>query len=237
MAVVEEVSAFDFKKIARSVFGKEPEEKVILLRRAMRGKSDWLRIVGLWEVGQGAEGELEDEVARWGDGFSKKTSEVARRALEEMHHGKVEERAMGLTVVEKVLKLQGVDVLKEASTEDLAYVAQIAEEVETLAGEVIYNPGDLPDGLYVILSGEVKLHRGSEDIANLGSGESFGSWALLDGSPRVASATMLSRGVLLRVDRDEFIDVMGDRVELVQAIFKAAVARLRNLASEERLQG
>ena len=44
--------------------------------------------------------------------------------------GEDSEPKMGLTLVEKALKLRAVDVLREAASEDLAYVAQIAEERE-----------------------------------------------------------------------------------------------------------
>ena len=52
-----------------------------------------------------------------------------------------------------------MDVLKQASSEDLAYVAQIADEVELDEGEVIYTEDDAPDALYVVASGAVRLHR------------------------------------------------------------------------------
>lgn len=138
---------------------------------------------------------------------------------------------MGLTDVEKALKLQQVDVLQQASTEDLSYIAQIAREEEYEPDAAVYTAGDLPDALYVVIAGRVRLHRDEMEIATLGVGEAFGSWALLDESPRVASATALEHTTLLRVSREEFLEILADRVDIVQAVFKAMVERLRSLAS------
>ena len=137
---------------------------------------------------------------------------------------------MALTVVERALKLQTVDVLQHASSEDLAHVAQIAQEVEFADGAEIYSEGDAPDALFVVLSGTVRLLRGLEEIGAVGEGEAFGSWALFDEAPRVASAKAGATTTLLKVDRQEFLELLADRVDIVQAIFRAMVARLRQLA-------
>ena len=137
---------------------------------------------------------------------------------------------MALTVVERALKLKTVDVLQAASSEDLAQVAQIAEEIDLPANASIYGEGDAPDALFVVISGAIKLTRGSEEIGTVGQGEAFGTWALFDEAPRVASATTTAPTVMLKVDREEFLELLADRVDIVQAIFKAMVARLRQLA-------
>ena len=137
---------------------------------------------------------------------------------------------MSLTLLERALKLRAVDVLKDASSEDLAYVAQIAEEREVSAGTALYAEGDAPDALYVILSGEVDLAQGDDAIGTASEGEAFGSWALVDESPRVASATAKTDATLLTVDRADFQDLLADRPDIVQAVLKAMVKRIRALA-------
>ena len=147
-----------------------------------------------------------------------------------LNREKKREAAMGLTTIEKAMKLQRVDVLQRASMEDLMHVAQITEEVEVPAGAAIYAVGDAPDALFVVISGSVRLHRDEAEIATLGEGESFGSWALVDEAPRVAAATAAEPAMLLKVNRQDFVELLADRVDMVQAVFKAMVERLRNLA-------
>jgi AAA family ATP:ADP antiporter len=141
-----------------------------------------------------------------------------------------EETSMGLSLVEKALELGTVDVLGRVSSEDLAYIAQIAEEVALAPGAAIYAYGDAPDALYVILSGAVRLHQEKDEIGVLGAGEAFGSWALFDDAPRVASAIADGPTTVLKVDRDEFLELLGDRMAITRAIFKAMVERIRSLA-------
>jgi CRP-like cAMP-binding protein len=136
---------------------------------------------------------------------------------------------MAFTIVEKVIFLQNVDVFSSVPTEQLAYIAAIAEEVSYLEGDAIYEKDDLPDALYVVLDGKVRLHRDGEDITVAGEREAFGTWALLDEEPRVATASVEEDTRLLRVDRDDFMELLADRSEITQGVFKTIVGRMRSL--------
>ena len=235
MALIEAANAGEFTSAARVAFELHAEDEAVMLQRHIQGQNEWLRAVVVWHVGHNRKIELRSHVAaQVGEVSSLSPSPrfaaVAKRALEELDNPESKEPTMGLTVVEKVLRLQSVDVFEAASTDDLAHVAQIAEEVELAGGEAVYAEGDAPDALYVVLSGEVKLHRGSDEIGQLSAGEAFGSWALLDEAPRVASATTVGPATLLKVEREEFLELLADRVDIVQAVFKAMVDRLRKLA-------
>ncbi len=59
-------------------------------------------------------------------------------------------------------------------------------------GETIIKEGDIDDSFYILISGEVTVLKGKEDVAVLGKGECFGEMAYLTGDPR--SATIVSRG-------------------------------------------
>ena len=136
---------------------------------------------------------------------------------------------MSLTVVEKVIFLQNVDVFGGVSTEQLSYVAAIAETVSFLEGDDIYVANDVTDALYVVIDGRVRLHRDGEEIMTAGPKEAFGTWALLDDEPRVATATVIEDARLLRVDRDDFMELLTDHSEITQGLFKTVVGRMRGL--------
>ncbi|MEE8577528.1 MAG: cyclic nucleotide-binding domain-containing protein, partial [candidate division Zixibacteria bacterium] len=63
-----------------------------------------------------------------------------------------------LTVIEKVIFLQNVDVFDHVPTEQLAYLAAVAEEVTYEAGTDVFKEDDPSDSLYLILEGQVRLH-------------------------------------------------------------------------------
>ncbi len=137
-----------------------------------------------------------------------------------------------LTVIEKVIFLQHVDVFSEVSTEQMAYIAAIVEEVTFLKAVDIYREQDLPDAIYLIVDGKVRLHRDGSDIAVIGSQEAFGTWALFDEEPRVATATTVQETRLLRVSREDFFDLLSDHVQITQGVLRALTKRLRGLIGE-----
>ena len=134
-----------------------------------------------------------------------------------------------LTVIEKVIFLQNIDVLAEVPTEALAALAAIAEEVSYESGENIYKENDSPDALYFVLDGRVRLHKGDQNIVTVENKQAFGTWALFDESPRLVTATVEDDCDLLRIDRDDFIDLLADNVQITQGVLKMMARRLRGL--------
>ncbi|MCZ6765564.1 MAG: cyclic nucleotide-binding domain-containing protein [bacterium] len=134
-----------------------------------------------------------------------------------------------LSVVEKVMLLQNVDVFTDLKTEQLSYLAAIAEEVSYSADESIYKIDDPSDSLYVVLDGRVRLHRGDEEISVASASDPFGTWALFDTTPRVTSATAVADSRLLYIDREDFLDLLSDHVQVTEAVMNALVRRLRDL--------
>jgi CRP-like cAMP-binding protein len=77
------------------------------------------------------------------------------------------------------------------------------------AGDVIIRQGEPAKDYYLIRSGRAEVARTKPDgsplvLAVLGAGECFGEEALLTGSPRNASVTMLSEGLLMRLSKQDF---------------------------------
>lgn len=132
-----------------------------------------------------------------------------------------------LTTVEKVLFLKSIGIFSGLPGEDLAPIARIAEEVDFHAGEEVFREGDPGDSLYLVVHGKARVHRGRREIALLGEKECFGEMALLDGEARSASVAAAEDLQTLRISRDDFFDILGDRVEIAQGIFKVLTGRLR----------
>lgn len=152
---------------------------------------------------------------------------VVARALRLVRDGHSEEDADVYSTLEKLVLLRASPVFKGIQGEDLAPLARIAEHMAVAPGEAVFAEHDTADALYVIIRGRVKIHRGDEQLASLGPGEPFGEMAALDGSPRSASATATEDSELLRIDSDEFYEVLHEQVELAEGIIRTLIARLR----------
>jgi len=135
-----------------------------------------------------------------------------------------------LSPIEKVLLLQNVDVFSEVPTDQLAALAAISREVTFLAEEDIYRENQSPDALYLVIEGSVKLHQGDRVITMAGRHTAFGTWALFDDEPRVMTATAVEDVRLMRIDREEFADLLSDEVRIAQGIIRTVARRLRELA-------
>jgi CRP/FNR family transcriptional regulator, cyclic AMP receptor protein len=134
-----------------------------------------------------------------------------------------------LTIVDKVLCLQNVDIFNHVTTEDLAYIASIAKELLLPEGTTIFKQDQPADSMYVIVSGRVKLHKNGQEILIAGAQEAFGTWALFDTEPYIMTATAVEDVHLLKIDQDGFYDLLSDHVEITQSIFKALVQRTKRL--------
>lgn len=141
-----------------------------------------------------------------------------------------------LNIVEKVIALEGVDLLKGLSPEQLARVAMVGRQEQISPGSVILEPGEPLDAMFVILDGSVELIEGNEVIELARQNEVLGSWALLDSSPLPVKARAKEDTIVLKVTRDDFFDLLADAPEIVSAILSRLVSRFRALL-EKPLQG
>lgn len=134
-----------------------------------------------------------------------------------------------LTIVERVILLQKVDIFADIPTEELGYLASIGEEISYLKGEVLFRENDPSDALYLILDGAVRLHRGEVEIMIARSHDTLGAWALFDQEPRIATATVLDDSRLLRITHDDFLDLLSDHVQITRGILRTLAMRLRSI--------
>ena len=110
----------------------------------------------------------------------------------------------------------------------LAQIAEIAEEQPLAAGDQVFALGEPGDALYLIVEGKVKVHRGDKELVRLGERDVFGEMAVLDSEPRSASVTALEDAVVLKIGRDDFRDILGERPEIAMGVMKVLTRRLRD---------
>jgi len=101
------------------------------------------------------------------------------------------------------------------------------EPVHASADEIIIRKGDVDDSLYIIASGEVRVHDGATTLAHLGEREVFGELAVLDPEPRSASVTAQTDVALFRLNRDDLFEILPDHAEMLSGILHVLCNRLR----------
>jgi CRP-like cAMP-binding protein len=91
----------------------------------------------------------------------------------------------------------------------LEYIARTGEIESYNPGEAIVVEGSLGDALFLILSGQVAVHRGAQTFATLAGGEFFGEMSLVEPAPRSASVTAMSASFLFRLPHDSLRDLIS----------------------------
>ena len=109
-----------------------------------------------------------------------------------------------------------------------ANIKSLLQKMETISvdkDEVIIEQGSPGDFYYVLTEGEALVTRRVE-LASLGAGASFGEEALISGSKRNASVTMTTSGLLMRLAKDDFNELLKepllDRVTPDEALVRVA---------------
>jgi len=128
--------------------------------------------------------------------------------------------------------LRGADLLREVGPRHLLELAEVAREVELNAGEAIYLEDDTADALYMIVEGRVRLSAGDVVLSEVGPGEAFGTWALVDDSVRGQRAECIEDGMALALHRDAFYDVAADDLTLLKGVLRALAKRMREMVAE-----
>jgi len=106
------------------------------------------------------------------------------------------------------------------------------------AGEVLFNEGDRGDVMYLIKEGQIKITKGKGPdervLAVLKEGDFFGEMAIIDGSPRSATATAVVPTSLLIIDKETFKAKIREN-PLIEYILETLTKRLRNADEQIKL--
>ena len=134
-----------------------------------------------------------------------------------------------LTILDRAIRLQKVELFSDLETELLALVASIARQEHVDEGQVIVEDDRVLDALYVVLEGLIEMQRGGRTLFTVGPDETIGNWALFDRQPSVVRAVAAEPAWLLRIDREDFYDLLADHSEMTRELFYALFKRVRSL--------
>jgi CRP-like cAMP-binding protein len=121
--------------------------------------------------------------------------------------------------------------------ETLVRVAALATRRVYEEGAVIFMRGDPGDSLCAVATGRVRISAsgpgGKEVFLNvMEPGDAFGEIALLDGSPRTATATAMTRTELIIIPRDAFSALLQSQPQLAAHLIQLLCKRVRWTAEQ-----
>jgi signal transduction histidine kinase len=130
--------------------------------------------------------------------------------------------------------------LDELDDIDRYALSSSSRERTVAAGNLVFDEGDVADGVYVVRSGRVRIFRADTDgrdveLGEIGEGQLFGELALLEGGIRSASATAVETSRFLVIDRDAFIGLLTRQPAVALRVL-AALSRLVRERTERVLR-
>lgn len=136
-----------------------------------------------------------------------------------------------LSTIEKVVFLKSVDIFEHATIEQLGGVAALTEEVQFEPGETVFREGEPTDAIYLILKGRVTVEKNGNRIREVGQRQAFGTVAALDLNPAVHTVKAIDRVHALKLNAQDFHDILSLDFELVQAVFRTLCRLIREAQS------
>jgi CRP-like cAMP-binding protein len=126
------------------------------------------------------------------------------------------------------------DFFSGASPSILEAIAAHTEERALVRGDVLFNEGDEPDALYIVLAGRIAIAIDNKPfdtresvIALMVEGDLFGDLALLDGGARSALARALEPSKVLRIPYSAVRPQLQTNPDLLWGVTKVLAKRLR----------
>jgi len=99
---------------------------------------------------------------------------------------------------------------------------------------MIFNQGDVGDGMYIIKHGQVRIYQGNSDdvdsqveLATLTDNSFFGEMALISETARNANAVALVESEVFVLKNDDFYKVINENPSLTEQIGKGFINRIK----------
>lgn len=125
-------------------------------------------------------------------------------------------------------RLLQTDCFRRIPPANIQAIFMCMEPVSCKAGEKVITQGEPGDYFYIIREGKCLVTRTTKSkpegirLAELGPGDSFGEEALISNKERNATITMLQRGKLMRMSKENFTSLLNepllDRVKYESAV-------------------
>lgn len=136
----------------------------------------------------------------------------------------------------KLEVLHRMPLFRHLTYQELVRVLNITTVRNYEADAAIFAQGEEGDELFIVLTGQVRVHAGDAILTRLGPGQHFGEMALVDKAPRSAAISADEPTKLLVIRRRDFFDIVRKdhaiAVKLLWSFLGVLTERLRTANRE-----
>jgi CRP-like cAMP-binding protein len=141
---------------------------------------------------------------------------------------------VSLSREEKRSWLEHVPLFRGCEARTLDRLADATDALEFAAGHAIVQQGQVGNGLYIVVSGAVRVVSGDADLARLGPGDFFGELSVIDQQPRTATAMAEGPTTCLALASWDLIALLEQDSDLVMNLLRELAGRLRRADAQLR---
>jgi len=132
--------------------------------------------------------------------------------------------------------LHRMSLFRHLTYQELVRVLNITDVRPFGVDAPVVAQGEDGDELFIVLTGQVRVHTGDAVLTTLGPGQHFGEMALVDKAPRSASVSADEPSQLLVIRRRDFFDIVRKdhdvAVKLLWSFLSGLTERLRATSHE-----
>src|SRR5215831_11313017 len=114
--------------------------------------------------------------------------------------------------------LRKLDVFRDLSFNEALELDELLHERVFEKGEIVFEEGDIGHGIFVVVSGKVRVDPTPEVLKNtvieFGPGEMLGELSLFDEAPRTATVVAVERTVMVALFRAEFSSLLTKNTKI-----------------------
>jgi len=134
---------------------------------------------------------------------------------------------VSLSRQEKRTWLEHVPLFRGCDADVLDRIADATGELSFAPGHAIVQQGQVGNGLYIVVSGQVRIVAGDGELARLGPGEFFGELSVIDQQPRNATAYADGATVCLALASWDLVALLEQDTGLAMNLLRELAGRLR----------
>src|SRR5215212_6291572 len=129
--------------------------------------------------------------------------------------------------------LADTDFFADADATTLDRLAGVGSELQLVRGDVLFEEGDPPDALYLVIRGRIAIaianpiDRRESVVALMEPGDLFGELGMLDDRPRSAMARALEPSGVLAVPYQPVLEMFDQQPRLLWNVTQMLAQRLR----------
>lgn len=125
------------------------------------------------------------------------------------------------------VRLRGLSFFEGFSDAELDRVAELADDLEVDAGEMLIDQGRVGQECYVVETGQAGVFVGEEHIVTLGAGSMIGEMSLIDRRPRSATVVAETPMTLLAFDTKAFRKLLAEMPKAEERVLQLLADRLK----------